>query len=143
MNVFSKIYAYQYFELSKSSKQDEAHKNGVYIISVVILLFTVGTMFLAIGVFPDLRDYLEDAFEGKRGRGIGKIFVLIPFALIYLVVKFSYGTEKFYTKAIELFNELNQEEKEKVSDEGKRLLNRSVIFFIGAMAVFFLLVSIT
>ena len=134
MNIFDGIYCNQYYELKKKGREAEARKYGNAILTIALVLNLLTIFLLLVGIFPDFADSAEDlakdVFGRSNGRSIGKVIGLIPFVVIYPIVRFIVGSEKRYDKIIERFKKYPDAEQEQISKKALRyfIISCTIIF---------------
>lgn len=122
MNLLQALYCNQYHELKPKGKAYAGRANGTGLVTVALLLNTFELLFLIAIIYPPFADgvgdLIIDIFGRRNGRGVGKILALIPFLIIFPIVKYTLGRDDNYNRLIERFEALRPEEQERVSKKG-------------------------
>lgn len=145
MEILRKLYWNQYVELKERGKESVARKQGTALVTIAIALILLGTVFLIMSIFPDAMDWMEDLiddiFGRRKGRMVGKIIAIIPFAVVYGIIKLSLDREPVYDKLIYDFGLLSEDEQHQASEQGKMFFFLSLGYFVIAMLIFFVVTS--
>lgn len=122
MNLLKAIYCNQYYELKPKGKAHAARTNGTGLVTVGLVLLVFALTTLLIIAFPDLGEYLENLlkewFGVRSGRTIGRAAALIPFLIIYPLVKNTLGTTASYQATITQFESYSETRKKEISRLG-------------------------
>ncbi len=132
MNIFESVYCYFY-----QARIDEGHlpstspANGNIILSLSIAMILLTIVLLLAFISPDLganmEDFFQDTFGRSSGKTIAKIIMIPLIALLFLIIKFTIGTQSNFDKMISRYRALGETDQKLVANNGK-------IFFIVSMA---------
>jgi len=143
MNLLKGIYCNQHYELKPKGKAAAARVNGTGLVTVALALNFFALLFLFFMISPDFADFLEDLrkdiFGRSRGRNVGRIVAIVPFGIIYLLVRFTMGQPKTYAKIIAQFERLSNDEQKLISNRALRYFLGSVIAFVLILILFFVI----
>lgn len=143
MNVIKSLYASQYYELKKKGKEETSLQNGVVLTTLALLVNFFTVVLLMILISPDIGDFFEDLIEDifgrSSGRSIGRIIAIIPFGIIYLIVKYTSGRQANYDRTIEEFETLSEDQQKQVAKKGMYYFVGSLIAVAIILALFLLL----
>jgi hypothetical protein len=136
MNLLKSLYCNQYLELKEKGREAVAKKNGTALV-IIALALNILFALAVLAHFPDFRDsaedLLRDVFGRTGGRTIGRIIALIPFALVYPVIKLTMDREENYRCTIEAFEAMDAQQQAEVSNRGKWYFYVSLGLFVAGM----------
>jgi hypothetical protein len=138
MNLFQSIYCNQYEELVRTGRDgDKAHKNGIIIITVAIVvnLFSLFFILMLLGRAGALPGYIERMAGPTSGKAIGRLIAAVMVIVVGAIVWVTFGREAYYRQTIRSFTTLPAEEQKRVARQG-------AVYFLGSIGVFLLLIGI-
>lgn len=122
MNLFKALYCNQYYELEPKGKGEEANMYGTRLLTIALVFNVISCFILLMLLSPDFLDWwddlLKDLFGRRQSRVVGKLVALVPFVVVYPMVRFSLGTEANYSRLIERFKSLPAEDQKRISRKG-------------------------
>ena len=122
MNVFKALYCNQYFELAPKGKADQAKFYGTRLLTVAVVINVITLAVLLMIASADFLDWwddlLKDIFGRRRARQVGMIVALIPFLVVYPIVRFTLGREESYEATIQKFEEQSGADRKRISKKG-------------------------
>ncbi len=139
MNYIQSLYCFLIQgRLKENQSVSDSPVTGNIVLSVSIILILTGVLFVLMAIVPDFRDYMEDIFDGRSGRTIGRLLVIGLLVLIYPIIHFTVGSQKNYMGIKKEFFDSPEEQREVYASKGKKLFFGSLIIFFIGMGLTFL-----
>ena len=135
MNPLKLIYSNLYNNFKKRGNEKRARANGTLISVILIFLLLFTAFLLCLIYYPNFEQksttLLISIFDDKSAiKGISIIFLLVSFGIIYILVKYTIGTEASYNKIIEEFYLLTPEQQ-------KGIKKRATPYFFNSHTSFY------
>lgn len=145
MNPIKIIYSCRYFDLKKQGKENTARKSGTLIVSILLFLLVLSAFLLSIIYYPNLEttitSFFDKFFEGRIGKKISKLVLVLVFGIIFYAIKFTVGNQNSYNRIIEEFSLLTDYEQKRIKRIGNIYFLIPIIIFISTMALLMLKTS--
>lgn len=139
MNIFQCVYCNQYEELVRTGRDGgKAHKNGIIIITVAIVvnIFALAVLLILMGKGGFLTGPAHRIADmAGSGKAAGKLIAAVLIVIIGAIVWFTLGRDSYFEKTIYDFNGLPE-------DLQKRATRTGTIYLFGSVGLFLLLMGI-
>jgi len=138
MSPLKLIYSNLYNDFKKRGNEEKARINGTIISTILIFLLLFAGFLLLIIYYPDFEqkstNFLVRLFDDKLViKGISKMFLIASFGIIYILVKYTIGTEASYNKIIEEFYLLPPEQQKGIKKRATPYFMTPIILFVVTM----------
>ena len=129
MTFLEALYGSQYYEIHQKGKDgNKGRLNGNLFLSALVILFILAVFMISINFVPGFNESLTKVIRGvfgySSGKSIGKLLAIPAFAIIYLIIIKTVGTETSFKTKVDAFMQY--------PDEVKRTANAKLLipFFI-------------
>ncbi len=140
MNLFQAIYCNQYEELVRTGRDgSKAHKNGIVIITVAIVLnlFSIVLLLVIFGHAGFLASPMREvAGMTGSGRRAGRLIALVLLIIIGFAVWLTIGRKDYYDRTIQSFIRLPHPKQKQAAKKG-------AAYLLGSVGVFILLLILS
>ena len=143
MNLLKSVFVYLHeARLKEGYATGSSPTTGNIVLACSLTMLIVSGVLSAALIFPDVADWFDDMFKDIFGRSsgktIGRLIGIALILLIYPILKFTVGTEESFNNAINQYEAMSDEDKDKTAKKGKWffLLSVSSIaipFILGAI----------
>lgn len=138
MSPLKLIYWSLYNDFKKRGDEKKARANGTLISTILIFLLLFAGFLLCIIYYPDFEQkstkFLISIFDDKSAiKGISKLFLFAFFGIIYILVKYTIGTEASYNKIIKEFYLLSPEQQKGIKKRANPYFLTPIILFVVTM----------
>ena len=140
MTFLEALYGSQYYELHQKGKDgNKGRLNGNLFLTALIILFIFAVFMISINLVPGFNESLtktiRSVFGYSSGKSIGRLLAIPAFALTYLIILMTVGTETSFKNKVDAFMQYPDEVKKKAN---AKLL---IPFFILGVIVFGLAIA--
>lgn len=140
MTFLEALYGSQYYEIHQKGKDgNKGRLNGNLFLSALVILFILAVLMISINFVPGFNESLTKVIRGvfgySSGKSIGKLLAIPAFAIIYLIILMTVGTETRFKNKVDAFMQYPDEVKKKAN---AKLL---IPFFILGVIVFGLAIA--
>jgi len=140
MNPLKLIYSSLYYDFKKRGNTDNARANGTLVSTISIFLLLFSGFLLSIIYITNFEQkatqFLIYIFNDKTVvKGLSQLFLVLAFAIIYIIIKYTIGTENAYHKTIEEFNLLTIEQQKRIKKRANPYIITPMILFIITMII--------
>jgi len=140
MNPLKLIYSSLYYDFKKRGNTDNTRANGTLISTISIFLLLFSGFLLGIIYIPNFEQkatqFLIHIFNDKTVvKGLSQLFLVLAFGIIYIIIKYTIGTENAYRKIIEEFNLLTVEQQKRIKKRANPYILTPIILFIITMII--------
>jgi len=140
MTFLEALYGSQYYELHQKGKDgNKGRLNGNLFLTALIILFILAVFMISINLVPGFNESLtktiRSVFGYSSGKSIGRLLAIPAFALTYLIILMTVGTETSFKNKVDAFMQYPDEVKKKAN---AKLL---IPFFILGVIVFGLAIA--
>ena len=140
MTFLEALYGSQYYEIHQKGKDgNKGRLNGNLFLTALIILFILAVFMISINFVPGFNESLtktiRSVFGYSSGKSIGRLLAIPAFALTYLIILMTIGTETSFKNKVDAFMQYADEVKKKAN---AKLL---IPFFILGVIVFGLAIA--
>lgn len=101
MTFLEALYGSQYYEIHQKGRDgNKGRLNGNLFLSALVILFILAVFMISISFVPGFDESLTIVIRGvfgySSGKSMGKILAIPAFAIIYLIVLMTVGTQKSF-----------------------------------------------
>ena len=135
MTFLEALYGSQYYEIYQKGRDgNKGRLNGNIFLSALIVLLILAILMVSISLVPGFEESLtksvHNIFGSISGRSIGKLLAIPVFAIIYLIIIKTVGSEINFKNKVDAFMQY--------PDEVKKKANAKILipFFVLGVIVF-------
>lgn len=130
MNVFQSLYCNQYAELVKTGRDENKARTNGLLLSAVCITLNILTLFYLLFVSNDVvSNWIENFTIGLDGKSMGKLLGVVVIGIVWLILRYTIGTEMYFKNAIEQYNASGEVDKKSIN-------KKAMIYCFGSVAIF-------
>lgn len=120
MTFLEALYGSQYYEISQKGRDgNKGRLNGNLFLSALIVLLIIAILMVCISFVPGFNESVtkpvRSVFGYSSGKSIGKLLAIPVFAIIYLIILKTVGTEASFRRKVDAFMQYPDELKRKAN----------------------------
>lgn len=120
MHFLEALYGSQYYEIQQKGRDgNKGRLNGNVFLTALIILGMIAVLMICIWFVPGFNEQLSgnsSSFLGfTNGKTMGKLLAIPLFAIIYLIISNTVGSQANFTNRVEAFMQLPDEVKKKAN----------------------------